>query len=370
MMKRLVALKRIYILILIPISLLLIFLAKKSSFFAEEIYAKYIYRWISQILSNITGVLPFSLAEIIIFVAPVLFLVLFSYFITQLIVVKEKRALRFVKGILNILCVVSIVLFSYTLFAGINYYRYPFSYYSNLTVRDSSVEELVALTESLANQANELRAQVTNTDENGVFQLSQSKTQLGKDANKAYRELSKEYPVLSGYYGTPKPVLLSKLMSKAEITGLFFPFTMETNVNVHVPDFVIPSTMLHELAHLRGFMREDEANYLAYLAGMESDNVDIRYSSTMLALVTSGNALYKQSSQEYTRIKSMYSEGVLNDLYMSINYWKDYEDTAVSTFSSNMNNLYLKANNQSDGIKSYGRMLDLLLAKYRKDSQT
>ena len=38
-------------------------------------------------------------------------------------------------------------------------------------------------------------------------------------------------------------------------------------------------------------------------------------------------------------------------------------------FSNKINDTYLKANAQSDGVKSYGRMVDLLLAKYRKDQE-
>ncbi|HPW41948.1 MAG TPA: DUF3810 family protein, partial [Bacillota bacterium] len=30
------------------------------------------------------------------------------------------------------------------------------------------------------------------------------------------------------------------------------------------------------------------------------------------------------------------------------------------------NDKYLKANNQKDGVKSYGRMVDLLIAEHRK----
>ena len=55
-------------------------------------------------------------------------------------------------------------------------------------------------------------------------------------------------------------------------------------------------------------MREDEANYIGYLVGMSSDNVELMYSSTMYALVTSGNALYRQAPDLYFEIISSYSE--------------------------------------------------------------
>ena len=132
------------------------------------------------------------------------------------------------------------------------------------------------------------------------------------------------------------------------------PFTMEANVNVDIADYSIPVTMLHELAHQRGFMREDEANFIAYLAGMNSDNLEIMYSSTMLALIISGNVLYGQ-------------DGIKKDIRANTEYWSKYEDTVISTVSTKINDTYLKANAQADGVKSYGRMVDLLLAKYRAD---
>ncbi len=194
-----------------------------------------------------------------------------------------------------------------------------------------------------------------------------SNYKLAKEANKAMKSLSKEFPVLRGLYAQPKPVILSGLMSYTEITGVFIPFTMEANVNVDIPDFTIPYTMLHEMAHQRGFMREDEANYIAYLTGVSSDNVEIMYSSTMLALISSGNALYGQDTELYFEVRSMYSDEIARDIRAHTDYWSRYEDTVVSTVSNKINDTYLKANAQTDGVKSYGRMVDLLLAKYKAE---
>ncbi|MDF2944276.1 MAG: hypothetical protein K0S01_3134 [Herbinix sp.] len=368
-MKKILAYKRIYLLGLIPISLLLTFVAKESNYFAEQIYAKHIYKLISQIISSITGLLPFSLAELLIMALPIATLTIIVRFIIQMSMEKDKRVEILYKGFLNVLCTGSIIMFLFTTLAGINYYRDPFAIYSNLEIRDSSVNELFALTENLTVEANELRAQTTQTDDKGVFKLSMNNTELAKLADQAYSALAKDYPILGGYYGAPKPILLSKAMSLTEITGVFMPFTMEANVNVDVPDYSIPATMLHELAHLRGFMREDEANFLSYLAGMKSENAELRYSSTMLALIISGNALYEQDTDLYFQIRDMYSEDVLRDIRANSEYWQQYEDTVISTVSNKINDTYLKANAQTDGVKSYGRMLDLLLAKYREDQK-
>lgn len=367
-MKETLKLRRIYLLGLAPISFLLIFLARQNSYFTEKIFALHIYKWISQFVSFLSGLLPVSLAEILILIIPIIIIIRLIRFLIRMIKDRENRKIHALKGVLNLLCFASVTLFLFTLLAGINYYRYPFSRYSNLEIRESSVEELYEMTESLALQANELRRNTPAVDDRGVFQLSVGKYEVADRVNKAMTGLSEEFPVLGGKYSSPKPIFLSSLMSYTEITGIFIPFTMEANVNVDIPDYTIPVTMLHELAHLRGFMREDEANFIAYLAGMHSNNVELQYSSTMLALVMSGNALYKQDPELYFKIRELYSVGVLKDIRANSEYWVKYEDTVISTVSNKINDTYLKVNAQADGVKSYGRMLDLLLAKYRKDN--
>ena len=365
-MKPLLKLKRNFLLLLLPLSLILILIARQSSDFAE-FYALHIYKWISQFVSLITGIIPLSVIELIILILPIFLIIILIRFIIRLVKEKENRKKHVIKGIINILYTISILLFSFTLNGGLNYYRYTFSYYSNLEVIESSLDELYEMTKELAQKANELRSQITNVDDNGVFKLSMNNFQLANETNKAMKNLSKEYPVLGGRYGSPKPIMMSSLMSYTEITGVFMPFTMEANVNIDISDYSIPATMLHELAHQRGFMREDEANYIAYLAGMSSDNVDIMYSSTMLALITSGNALYGQDTDLYFEIRDTYSDGIKKDIRANTEYWAKYEDSVVSTVSNKINDTYLKANAQTDGVRSYGRMVDLLLAKYRAE---
>jgi hypothetical protein len=365
--KKILNYKRIYLLLLTPISISLILLARNNSFFSEQIYAKHIYKWISQIISSVTGIIPFSIAELLVILLPLVVLVVLLHFALRMILDRKDRLERLVRGVLNVLCTASVLLFLFTLLGGLNYYRDSFASYSNLEITESSVEELFSLAQNLVFEANELRAQVPMTDEQGVFRLSMSELALASLADEAYQLLAEDYPILGGAYGAPKPILLSKLMSQTEITGIFIPFTMEANVNVDVPDYSIPVTMLHELAHMRGFMREDEANFIAYLAGMKSENVELQYSSTMLAMIISGNALYDHCPELYFKVRKEYSDGVVKDIRANSEYWQQFRDTVVSTVSNKINDTYLKVNAQTDGVKSYGRMLDLLLAKYRNE---
>jgi hypothetical protein len=245
-----------------------------------------------------------------------------------------------------------------------NYYRYEFTVYSGLEIKKSPKEELVKLCDSLIDDANDYRKKL-NSDQYGVASLCDDNIyETAKRAQYSFNNITKSYDVLRGNYPRPKPILFSKTMSYTQITGIFFPFTFESNVNVDIPKYQIPATMCHELVHLRGFMREDEANFISYLACTSSGYDDFAYSGTMLALTYSMNALYIEDYYAFAKLHEKYSEDVKSDIAYTSNYWKKFQ-TKIAEISSNVNNTYLKANNQVDGVKSYGRMVDLLLALQR-----
>ncbi len=352
--------KRVAILILIPISLLLTFYARFNIAFAE-FYALHIYPVFAESISFFTSKINFSLAE---FVIIALVIILIIYLLMVLFKTIVKRSSDYLKNfLLNIAAAISIIYFLFVLFCGINYYRYEFTYYSGLEIHESSTQELINLCEILINDANRQRAQL-NTGIEGtaeIYDADYEKT--AERAQKSFENISKQYEVLKGNYPAPKLVYFSRYMSQMRITGVFFPFTFEANVNIDVPPYQVPSTMLHELVHLRGFMREEEANFVSYLACINSGFDDFAYSGTMLALSHSMTALYYEDYDAFSKLYDTYSENVRNDLKYSSSYWKRFE-TKVAEVSNKVNDSYLKANNQEDGVKSYGRMVDLLLAYY------
>jgi hypothetical protein len=120
----------------------------------------------------------------------------------------------------------------------------------------------------------------------------------------------------------------------------------------------------HEAAHQRGFAREDEANFLAYYVCSFSDDPSVRYSGTMLALVHAMNQLYSADSDLYFKLRRTYVSGIDRDLENNSLYWRRFE-SPVSETAREVNNTFLKANMQKDGVKSYGRMTDLLIGLWR-----
>lgn len=363
-----VARKFILASMLISLSVVLTLYAKRSPQFAEG-YAGTLYPVLAGEIGDITGALPFSLMEIF---YPALFLFLIYLIIKAVKKVKAGQSVPTVGvGLLSTLSIMAgAFLLAFTLMAGINYHRYPFSYYSNLTVKESTVDELRELCLYLTSEANRY-ADGFMRDEKGVAIFSESPYDVAKRAREGFRSYEKLYPVMAmggEYFGTPKPLFSSPLMSYTQISGVMFPFTMEANVNISGPHFLIPATMMHEISHLRGFMREDEANFIAYQSARACDDFAFKYSGTMLALIHATNALYAEDPASAIALRGRYRSELTADLKSQSEYISAHEGT-VSKISDAVNDVYLKANSQIDGTKSYGRMVDLLLAERREETR-
>ena len=365
LMQKIFSLRRVWLLLLFPVGLLLYQLAIWFPDFAEW-YARNPYRWLSKAVNFLTGLFPFSLAEILLYLLLCGILVWLVVGIVRLVKYPQNRRRRLCGFLLTPFCAASILFFAFVVTCGINYSRYTFAQVSGLPIQESSVQELYTLNVALAEEVSALRKQLPQNDL-GVMETGFSSSwEKAQQAKTSYDTLQAQYPTLSAGYSAPKPVLASRLMSWCDITGIFIPFTFEANVNVDVPDYSQPATMCHELSHLRGYMREDEANFIAYLACRNSENIEFRYSGAMLAFVYANNALYSADSKLGQEVFSSLYEGVQRDFAYNSAYWKQFEGP-VSDFSGAVNDTYLKANQQDDGVKSYGRMVDLLLADYRKN---
>ncbi len=356
-------LKRVWLILLLPAAIALTFLSSRSADFSEW-YAVTVYPVLSRAINAAASLFPFSLAELF---TPLLLLFLIGYCFWAAIGIfrnREQRRTRAVKFGVNLLCFLSAGIFAFTICCGINYSRHTFAEVCGLEISPSSKEELAALCEELISDVNALRNGIKE-DGNSVMALSAGISGTAKEAQKAFQSLEQSYPTLKAGYGPPKPVFFSRLMSRCNITGMFFPFTFEANVNIDVPDYSIPATMCHELTHLRGYMREDEANFIAYLASRSSSSPDFRYSGAMLAFVHANNALYSTDPQLAGELYAKLDAGARRDFAANNEYWDQFKGPIADT-AEKVNDAYLKANRQEDGVKSYGRMVDLLLADYRQ----
>ena len=111
-------------------------------------------------------------------------------------------------------------------------------------------------------------------------------------------------------------------------------------------------------------MNEAESNFIAYLACSESEDDYFRYSGNCLALLYSMNALYSANYELWYELRIQYPDYISADMAAQNEYVRAH-DTKVAEVSDKVNDTYLKLNDQQDGVRSYGKMVDLLLA-YRR----
>ena len=352
---------RIWFIAVFFLSLILYKLAFLFPEATEKVYSRAIYPFFANIFSSITSVFPFSLAEIglyTFFIAVVFFII----YIPLGALRKGKRLLTVLKRFFTFLCVISTIASAFILNWAINYARVPLKYSMGIETSVYSAEQLKEVSIELVNKANSLRDQVAQ-DENGVFKLSSSRDEILKQVAKVYEQNAPEYMRMVSSGARAKGVFTKNLLSYLETTGIYSPFTYEANLNMQMPESFFPSTVAHEYAHLQGFAREDEANFISWYVSRNSENKDFAYSAYLLALTYSLNSLYTASKQYHAEVYEMLSDGIKRDFAANNSYWDEF-DTEFSEQANSVYSDYLKASGVEDGNKSYGRMLDLILGMH------
>jgi hypothetical protein len=354
--------KRAYLILLLPIGVALSYICSFFPLFIERYYSIGINGAVISALSIATGILPFSLAEML-----VIFLVLsIVWRLRALVILLKLNELNqpiFLKYLTNLIAFVSIVYFAFILLWGLNYNRISFANIAHFSIQPATTEELADLCANLIDRTNRLRVSL-DEDQNGVMRISGGKASILNGGYAGYEQAAAIYPELGGKYGKPKGLLLSNFISYLGFAGVYCPFTGEANVNMAVPDALLPSTLAHEMAHQRGFAREDEANYIAYLTCLLNPDPDFQYSGNLLAVIHAMNMLKRYDIERYNHLQKNYSNGVRQDLIYYSDYVKKHV-TILGKISNDVNDLYLKSNRQVDGVYSYNRMVDLLIAESR-----
>jgi len=347
-------------------------LSHRSQSFAAW-YAANLYPILPHTIGRFFSLFPFSVFEIVLILLVLLSIYGVSFFVISLCTSKGRARLwcwaktyasTTLRRMMNIAAI--LVLF-FVLGAGINYNRESYAEHVGIVVQESPVDELIQLYMILVERA-ELVAPLINTDANDRFVFQSDN--VHNDAGRAMMELNDLHGGLISYFPRAKGWLLSRqVLSNMQIAGVFTPWTMEGNYNADMPAQSIPFVIVHELAHVAGHMREDEANFIAYLAARNVDNVDFNYSAVYTALSYTLNALRRSlSAQQHSELFAMLPEQLQRDFAAAREYWQAFEGP-VADMSTRMNDAYLRMNQQEDGVQSYGRMIDLLLAYYRNDNR-
>ena len=230
-------------------------------------------------------------------------------------------------------------------------------------------EHLAAVRDHMVEQLNELTVQM-DRDEKGYLIYEDSIT---RNAVTAMQELGKEYEQLSGYYPRAKEIHASDFLSQEYMMGYYFPFSLEANYNDVMYIMSKPATMCHELAHTKGFIYEDEANLIGFLACLHSDDIMFQYSGYLSVLTYIDND-FIESIDHNTEIYNSHvkiSAQVKKDrVFLTEDAWTEVEKKAVVSTktvkkaSNAFTNTTLILNGVEQGSASYGEVVGLLMDYY------
>lgn len=334
--------------------------------FVTKYYSNGLYNIITYPGKLLASLFPFSVGEILLLALILFFVCLSVISIIKTIsnLIKKKRRpllplLRFTMGLLTV-AMCALILFIWC--GGLNYNAYTVAEKENMEIGEHTPRELYALTVYLINNANAVRVQLEEGSDGSVTD-SRSFSELCEIAQKGFRSIEGSYGMAEGYFTKAKPGILSLWMCYANITGIFPYIVPEPIINTMTPDSSLHATVCHEMAHQRAIAREDEANFISFIACMNTGDAYFMYSGYYLATVHCLNALYSVNYQLWTEAWQHMSEGMRTDISAASAFWKQFE-TPVAEISDSVNDIYLQANNIEDGVASYGRLVDLLLAYY------
>ncbi len=263
---------------------------------------------------------------------------------------------RILGGVITALAVYT----GYTVLWGLVYYGSTFERQAGIEARPLSVEELEYTMRYFRDRLNET-APLTAHAAPGV--LTGDTDAIFCAADTLYDVLEREYPFLGESSVRPKPMAFSRVMSWINFTGFFFPFTGEANLNVDSPECLLPTTIAHELAHVRGVAPEQTANFVAILACDTSGDALYAYSGYLLGYIHLSNALYGASYERWLDVAQGLCETANEDLRANNAYWQQFE-SPVSRAADSAYSGFLQSYDQELGSKSYGAVVDLLVAYY------
>ena len=323
------------------------------------------------IWSRISGAFPFSVGEIMLCIAVFGGIgAIISYIILMIKCKGKRKRISAVYGkILGWILAFVFTALSFNFFPL--YHCSGFARVHGISENKYTAQQLYDLTMQMIDKCNESVKSTKRAD--GRFVLT---ADIKTETAEAMRNISGEYKSLGGYYPKPKAIDFAKLMTQFNLLGIYFPYSMEANYNPWMYEAEQPSTICHEFAHLKGWIYEDDANFIAFLACINSENPAFVYSGYLLAVDYMYSKVYNDPSitdEQITQMIARMSDELRFDLNEQHDIFREMKKSKIGKTAAKVSNTVidasLKFNGVEDGEKSYGRFVDLLLNYYLGSEQ-
>ncbi len=339
--------------ILLFVQIFFVFLFSKFPDFIEKYYSNGIYIYISSFYRTVFGWLPFSFGDLI---YATLLILLLRFLVLFFKSNRKRKKLLFIEFIASF----SIFYFLFYFSWGLNYSRIPLSTSLQLETDSVSKVKLFALTDKLLEKTKNYQLQITGNDTIAVV-VPYSKNEILEMTPKGYHALSQEFEQFTYRPTSLKKSLFSVPLTYMGFAGYLNPITGEAQVDYLLPKISLLTTSSHEIAHQLGIASESEANFIGFLAATHQKDTYFNYAAYLNALRYALFDVYRFDPELYRKYVDEIPLGIVKNIRETELFWKQYENPLEPVFKTFYDN-YLKMNQQEDGLKSYNKMVDLLIA--------
>ena len=296
--------------ILAAFTWVLIQMGQKYTTLVDMVYP-YVTRSVQSFLTAWTGGVDFLVWQ-----TAVLFLIILLIATLVLVFIFRAKVIRWLGWAL---AAIAVVVMLHTGVYGLNRYAGPIEDDLRLDMVDYTQTELEAATIFYRDMANGLAPQIR--DENGGYVTSDFET-LAAITGDGFRTLARErsYSIFGGDYTPVKKLGWSGLYTSLGKSGVFVPLTGEAAVNPDIPGYALPFAMAKEMAHRLCIAREGEADFAAFLACAENEDLEYQYSGYFMAFQICRAALFSVDQAAAEAI----DEGICRELYQDLNELGDF----------------------------------------------
>ncbi|WP_224484492.1 DUF3810 domain-containing protein [Robertkochia aurantiaca] len=320
----------------------------------ERWYSNGIYPYLSKSFRFVFGWIPFSVGDI--------FYTILFILILRFLILKGRWFFYNTRNFFKeVFITLSMAYFVFHLFWGMNYYRLPLHEKLGLE-NDYTTEELMSFTQRLIEKSNNIHETITGNDTVKV-NIPYSRREMYRMTMNGYEKLGEDIPDLSYEPRSIKTSLYSKPLTYMGYSGYLNPFTNEAQVNGLQVDFKYPLVSCHEEAHQIGYSAENEANFVAFLSAVRNDDIYFRYSGYIYVLRYCLGEIKRRDPEAFIGLNESINPGIIKNYLEVARFWKQHENKAEPLFKNTFNT-YLKANNQTEGLRSYSYVVALLVNYY------
>lgn len=330
-------------------------LAAVVPWLTEQLYARAFYPRLLTVLSRVSREFGFSVGEVLTWVTLMGACACVVIFCVRLIRRRGERKALILAWLRYAVWVGAVLLWSFLFTFGLNYQRPLLFDLLGYEQRRADALELEALGGVIVEGVNQAYAEA-----HAEGRDAPGREEIVKLLNESYDSVADFSLFPRGEVVPPKAVFSSEVLTRLGISGVYFPYTAEPNYNADIPDFQLPFTMAHEMAHQRGVARESEANFVAYVVCINSRDPFLRYSGYRNGLGVLSE-LYKVEPEKAREQAKQLGPGYREDSRRAAQFWAKAAG-AAGALSHRLNDMYLRANRVKAGAADYSNSTTLIIA--------